>query len=181
MATPPSRAPGRKQTQARNKPGPQPAAAPVDEPAVRVLRQFRQVFNAVKTHFQQVEKKVGLGGAQVWALSVIKEQPGIGVGGLAEAMNIHQSTASNLVRILLERELVCASRHAVDRRAVQLKLLPAGNRLLRKSPGPFSGVLPNALAALDAKTLKRLEADLDKVIEQLNVDDAAGGIPLAEL
>lgn len=172
MTTPSSRTPRTRQ---------QPATGAADEPAVRVLRQFRQVFNAVKTHFQQVEKKVGLGGAQVWALSVIRDWPGIGVGGLADAMNIHQSTASNLVRVLLERELITASKDAVDRRAVQLKLLPAGSRLLRKSPGPFAGVLPNALAALDAKTLKRLESDLAKVIEQLNVDDAAGGIPLAEL
>ena len=80
-----------------------------EEPAARVLRQFRQIFNAVKTHFQQVEKKVGLGGAQVWALAVIRDRPDIGVGDLARAMNIHQSTASNLVRTLVERELVTAA------------------------------------------------------------------------
>jgi len=28
--------------------------------AARVLRQFRLVFNVIKTHFQQVEKKVGI-------------------------------------------------------------------------------------------------------------------------
>ena len=151
-----------------------------DEPAQRVLRQFRQVFNAVKTHFQQVEKKVGLGGAQVWALSVVQESPGIGVGALAAAMNIHQSTASNLVKALVERELVTVSRHPVDRRVVLLKLLPAGARILRRTPGPFAGVLPNALAALEQKTLKRLEADLAKLIEVLEVDDRLGKIPLGD-
>ena len=151
-----------------------------DEPAQRVLRQFRQVFNAVKTHFQQVEKKVGLGGAQVWALSVVQEAPGIGVGALAAAMNIHQSTASNLVKALVERELVTVSRHPVDRRVVLLKLLPAGARILRRTPGPFAGVLPNALAALEQKTLKRLEADLAKLIEVLEVDDRLGKIPLGD-
>ena len=39
--------------------------------ATEVLRKFRQVFNAVKNHFQQLEKKVGIGGAQVWALSLM--------------------------------------------------------------------------------------------------------------
>ena len=73
---------------------------PVD-PAntAQVLRRFRVVFNAVRTHFQQVEKQVGLGGAQVWALSVVKDHPGIGMGGVAKSMDIHQSTASNLVRL----------------------------------------------------------------------------------
>src|SRR5512132_618056 len=85
-----------------------------DEAAQRVLRQFRQVFNAVKTHFQQVERKVGLGGAQVWALSVIQQFPGIGVGRLAAAMQIHQSTASNLVKALVERGLVTMTRDVAD-------------------------------------------------------------------
>jgi DNA-binding MarR family transcriptional regulator len=149
--------------------------------AVRVLRQFRQVFNAIKAHFQQVERRAGLGGAQVWALSVVGNAPGIGVGALAAAMDIHPSTASNLVRALVERGFVQAERDRVDRRAVRLRLRPAATRLLRRTPGPFAGVLPEALAALDARTLKRLEADLGRLIAVLDVDDSAAGIPLADL
>ena len=147
----------------------------------RVLRQFRQIFNAVKSHFQQVEKKVGLGGAQVWALSVIRETPDVGIGHLARAMNIHQSTASNLVKGLVERGLVGAAKRLDDRRAVTLRLLPAGTRLLKRSPGPFAGVLPAALAALDARTLQRMQVDLQKLIAMLDADERAAKIPLAEL
>lgn len=157
------------------------AGEQVEESADRVLRQFRQIFNAVKTHFQQVEKKVGLGGAQVWALSVIRDRPDIGIGDLARAMNIHQSTASNLVKALVERELVVAAKHSGDRRAVHLRLLAAGAKVLRRTPGPFAGVLPEALAALDHKTLGRLEKDLAKLIAELKADERAGKIPLAEL
>ena len=152
-----------------------------DEAARQVLRQFRQVFNAVKTHFQQVERTVGLGGAQVWALSVVQQSPGIGVGALAAEMNIHQSTASNLVKALVERGLVRMTRSPVDRRVAQLKLLASGTRLLRRTPGPYAGVLPEALAALDARTLKRIRADLAKLIAVLEVDEGSAGIPLAEL
>ena len=159
------------------------SAAPAlkDQAAARVLRQFRQIFNAVKTHFQQVEKKVGLGGAQVWALSVIRDAPDLGVGSLAQAMNIHQSTASNLVKSLAERGLVSVSRHDSDRRAVRLRLLPAGGRILRRSPGPFAGVLPGALAALDRKTLGRLETDLKHLLGELDADTQAGKIPLGDM
>jgi DNA-binding MarR family transcriptional regulator len=152
-----------------------------DEAAQRVLRQFRQVFNAVKTHFQQVERKVGLGGAQVWALSDIQQFPGIGVGRLAAAMQIHQSTASNLVKALVERGLVTMTRDVADRRVVQLKLLVAGTRILRRAPGPYAGVLPEALATLDSKTLKRIEVDLAKLLKVLKVEDGSGEIPLAGL
>ena len=157
------------------------APAGADDREVRVLRQFRQVFNAVKTHFQQLERRAGLGGAQVWALSVVAGAPGIGVGGLAAAMDIHPSTASNLVRTLAERGFVQAERDRLDRRAVRLTLRPAATRLLRRTRGPFEGVLPEALAALDARTLKRLEADLGRLIAVLDVDESAARIPLADL
>jgi len=152
-----------------------------DEAAIRVLRQFRQIFNAVKTHFQQVEKKVGLGGAQLWALGVIRDNPDIGMGDLGKALNIHQSTASNLVKSLVERELVLAARNGSDRRAVTLRLLPGGAKLLKRSPGPFTGVLPEALAALDEESLERLEVDLARLIDVLHADERGGSIPLANL
>lgn len=149
--------------------------------ASRVLRRFRLVFNAVKTHFQQVERKVGIGGAQVWALSIIQARRGLGVNDLAQAMDIHQTTASNLVRALVNAEMVAAEKNAPDRRAVQLRVLPAGTRVLRKAPAPLAGVLPQALATLDAQTLARLDQDLATLISALGADERAAGIPLAQM
>lgn len=149
--------------------------------ASRVLRQFRQVFNAVKSHFQQVEKKAGVGGAQVWALSVIQTQPGIGINDLARAMDIHQTTASNLVKALVKGGLASAQRKGSDRRAVELKILVAGAAVLVRAPGPFAGVLPEALDDLDSATLLQLERDLAKLIDTLHADDAGGRIPLAPI
>lgn len=152
----------------------------IGEPATRVLRRFRLVFNAVKTHFQQVERTAGLGGAQLWALSIIHARPGLGVSELAQAMDVKQSTASNLVRALVERELVEVAREAADRRAVQLRVRPSGRKVLREAPGPFSGVLPQALASLDAQTLARLDADLAQVIAVLGVDAKGAKVPLGQ-
>jgi len=157
------------------------SASEIGLPAGRVLRRFRLVFNAVRSHFLRVERRTGVGGAQLWALSVVQSHPGIGVGGLALAMDIHQSTASNLVRTLVERELIVAARGGGDRRTVQLRLLPAGTKLLKRAPGPATGVLPQALANLDARTLARLDKDLGRLIEVLHADERAAGIPLAEL
>jgi len=147
----------------------------------RVLRQFRQVFNSVKTHFQQVEKKAGIGGAQIWALSVIRARPRIGVNDLSRAMDIHQSTASNLVRALVASEMIVAEKSRSDRRSVQLRILPAGSRVLRRAPGPLAGVLPEALERLDARTLARLERDLARLIALLRADERGAGIPLADM
>lgn len=179
MASPPS-AP-------RRRPAARPRAAtrlPDDttvEPAARVLRRFRLVFNAVKTHFQQIEKQAGIGGAQLWALSVIEARPDIGVSGLAAAMDVHQTTASNLVRSLVTAGLVATGRNGPDRRATQLRLTDAGAAVLAKAPGPFAGVLPEALAALDPETLARLDQDLGTLLALLQPEEGAAGIPLAQM
>jgi DNA-binding MarR family transcriptional regulator len=162
------------------------AAAPAAEAsraeaAARVLRRFRLIFNAVKTHFQQVEKVAGIGGAQLWALSVVQGQPGIGIGALARALDIHQTTASNLVRALVEQGLVESHRSGIDRRASQLKVTRSGARILSRAPGPFSGVLPEALALLDETTLTRLDADLSALLHLLQTDKRAERIPLAQM
>ena len=159
---------------------PSSRTAPPASPA-QVLRRFRQVFNAVRGHFAQVEKLTGIGGAQLWALSIVARQPGLGVGELARAMDVHQSTASNLVRGLVQRELLTTLRNGPDRRAVQLQLLPAGRALLRRAPGPASGVLPEALQSLDAATLLRLDQDLGRLITLLGPDARAANIPLSQL
>jgi DNA-binding MarR family transcriptional regulator len=114
-------------------------AASSTQPSTRVLRQFRVVFNSVKTHFRQVEREAGLGGAQLWALSVIQRRPGIGVTELARELDIHQSTASNLIKALVERGLVETSRHGVDRRSVPCASGRAAKRCCAAPRCPLPG------------------------------------------
>ncbi len=156
-------------------------AAVESEVSVRVLRQFRLVFNTVKTHFQQMEKRAGLGGAQVWALSVVRDRPGIGVNELARALDVRQPTASNLVKALADQALIEVRKDERDGRAVQLRLLAAGARVLRRAPGPFTGVLPEALASLDPATLERMERDLAVLIKVLGADERGASIPLSQM
>lgn len=158
-----------------------PLQDPGTDQAGRVLRQFRIVFNAVKVHFRQVETAAGIGGAQVWALSVIRSRPGVGVSELGRSMDVHQSTASNLVKVLLERGMVRAVKDTEDRRALGLHLTEAGEAVLAAAPAPFSGILPGALAGLEPDTLARLEADLEILITALQADRAGGKVLMAEL
>jgi hypothetical protein len=57
---------------------------------------------------------------------------------------------------------------------------PAGRKVLRQAPGPFTGVLPQALASLDAQTLERLDADLARLIALLDVDAQGAKVPLGQ-
>ena len=150
------------------------------EASVFVLRKLRLVFNTVKGHFREVEKQAGVAGAQVWALSVIREHPGEGVNDLAKAMDIHQSTASKLLKPLIENGMVIATRGQTDRRAVQLKITARGLAVLKKAPAPVTGVLPDALSKLDLETLTRLDRDLADLIAVLHADRRAAKTPLGQ-
>ncbi len=151
------------------------------ETATRVLRQFRIVFNAVKSHFRHVERSAGIGGAQVWALSAIQASPGIGTNDLARAMDVHQSTASNLVKTLMQNKLVEIIKAEKDKRAICLHITAAGSVVLANAPAPFSGVLPNALANIPLETLQSLERDLQELIVALDADESSAKTPLANL
>jgi DNA-binding MarR family transcriptional regulator len=159
---------------------PKPTALPSDTSAL-VLRRFRVVFGAVRNHFRQIEKMVGLGGAQVWALSVIQQRPGLGMGELARTLDVHQSTASNLIKALHDKALVRTEKDLEDKRHVHLYVTEAALVLLAKVPGPVQGLLPDALSRLPESTLRELDGHLVSLIRALNADETAAGIPLANL
>lgn len=140
--------------------------------AASVLRKFRVIFNSVRRHFREIEQKAGVSGAHLWTLGVVADHPGIGVNDLAKALEVHQSTVSNLLKTLVARKLVTAQRSEADRRAVQLTVTAAGRKVLAKAPGPYSGVLPDALLELQPQVIKRLDRDLDTLVQVLNPDEA---------
>jgi len=77
--------------------------------------------------------------------------------------------------------MVVAVKQGADRRAVQLNLLPAGAKVLRNAPGPFAGLLPDALRALSPETLARLNEDLGQLIVRIAADEAGASIPLSDI
>ena len=77
--------------------------------------------------------------------------------------------------------IIVPAKDGPDRRTVQLRLLPAGAKLLRGMPGPAAGVLPAALEALDGETLLRLRDDLARLVALLGADERGASIPLSDL
>lgn len=153
-----------------------------DELAREALRQFRVIFGAVRQHFQSVEKACGVSGAQVWVMATLAESPGMRVSQLANALSIHQSTASNLLDKIEKSGLIRRERSSKDQRVVQLYLTAAGEAALARAPKPFTGLLTYALGKLSLESLQGLNRDLNLVIEGMErVDTAAADRPISEL
>jgi len=132
--------------------------------ALETLKLFRIIFKSANRHFHEIEKAVGIGGASLWALAEIAEKKDLTVSGLAKAMSIHQSTASNLMEKLESTAYVARTRSADDRRVVYLSLTDKGRDALAKAPPPYRGILPDALMRLDPESIEALNKQLTALI-----------------
>ena len=150
---------------------------------LEVLEQFRVIIKSIKRHYQDVERRAGLKGAQLWALAQVAERPGAKVGDLARALAIHQSTASNLLRTLEAQRLVTRERQSRDQREVKLFATKKGLKLLRGAPRPLIGVLQQALSDLPPSRLHALHAELAQVITLMRSKAVAAAreLPLSEM
>ena len=89
-------------------------------------------------------------------------------------MALHQSTVSNLLEALTRRKLLVRKRDETDQRVVRVFLTAAGERLVRKAPGPARGVLPDALEALPPAALRRLDQSVATLLKGMKAEVPAG-------
>lgn len=149
---------------------------------MEVLKLFRVLIKSIRGHYQVVENRSGVSGAQLWALAHVASNPGCKVGELARALAIHQSTASNLVGRLESLGLLARHRLRQDQRAVELTLTPKGRRALAGAPRPLIGVLQQALLDLPETRLEALRRHLGALVGTMKIKDARSrSTPLSDM
>ncbi|HLX80773.1 MAG TPA: MarR family transcriptional regulator, partial [Burkholderiales bacterium] len=147
-----------------------------------VLELFRIVFKSIQRHYKSVRSRAGIGGAQLWALAQVAACPGIKVGQLAQALAVHQSTASNLIRDLEGSGMLARRRQGEDQRMVRLYATSKGLIVLKRAPRPLIGVLQQALSDLPTSDLDALHRHLGLLVASMRgTDRSARGTPLSEL
>jgi len=152
------------------------------ELVLAVLEQFRVIFRSARKHFQWVQERTGVSGAQLWVLAEVHRKPGIRVTELARAMAVHQSTVSNLIERLAKHGLILRDRSSADQRVVHLSLTDLGRETIARAPLPLEGVLPDALGLLARDELIDLQGRLEKLTRLMKVRDRrAKRIFLAEM
>ncbi len=149
---------------------------------LEVLKLFRILVKSIRGHYQVVENRSGVSGAQLWVLSHIASNPRSKVGELARALAIHQSTASNLVGRLESLGLLVRNRLRGDQRSVELTLTPKGKSALARAPRPLIGVLQQALLNLPEARLEGLHQHLTVLVEATKFKHPRGrSIPLSDM
>ena len=149
---------------------------------LEVLKLFRMLVKSIRGHYQVVENRSGVSGAQLWALAHVAGNPGSKVGELASALAIHQSTASNLVGRLESLGLLARHRLRHDQRSVELTLTPKGRSALVRAPRPLVGVLQQALLDLPEASLDALHQHLGVLIGTMKIKDPRSrSTPLSDM
>lgn len=146
-----------------------------------VVKQFRAVVQAMHRHYRYVERTCGVSGAHVWALAEIAQNPRMRVTELADALAVHQSTASNLVDKLEQGGYLRRTRHRDDWRVVRLNITAAGRKLLECAPRPLPGPLQHALLRMPSSRVEMLEESLGILLREMHADAAAPTPLLADL
>jgi DNA-binding MarR family transcriptional regulator len=134
--------------------------------AAEVVNCLRRLFKAVHEYSKAIQRRAGLSSPQVWALNLIRSEPGLSLGELSDRMFAHPSTVSGVLDRLEARGAVKRVADGRDRRGIQLFLTPKGRRLVKASPSPVQGGLRAALEGMSSRRLRELRISLEEISVQ---------------
>jgi MarR family transcriptional repressor of emrRAB len=121
-------------------------------------------LNLTEDGQRALESTSALTGRATTALLALDEfLGGAHVGQLAEVLGLTHSGAVRLVT-QLERDHLAERRQGVDRRRVEVRLTPAGQRRAREARGAREAVFASASSGLTFDECRILEALLDKLV-----------------
>ncbi|HET97855.1 MAG TPA: MarR family transcriptional regulator [Desulfurivibrio alkaliphilus] len=145
----------------------------------KVLTDLRIIFRAIQAYSKGVERQCRVSATMLWALREIAAAGQMRISGVAKALAIHQSTASNLLDKLETRGLVARQRggQREDQRVVIVALTPAGQELLTQAANLNHGPLAEALQRLSSAQLAELGRGLDQLVAVLPAGNPTLGPP----
>ena len=126
--------------------------APKDErdpaSAHRAMSALREVIRAFNVATKKLERRLGLSGAQLETLEILRDNPGLSPTDLAHRSATDQSTASVVVKRLADAGLVERRQCDNDRRRTHLTLTTEGEAVLEKAPPSVPTRLREAFMAM---------------------------------
>ena len=134
-----------------------------------IMQSLRRIFKAIQDYSQEVSKKFGITGPQLWALKTIYANGNISLGELSKKMYLHPSTITGVVDRLEKKGYVLRDRGQRDRRVVKLRLTPKGRRLIGQAPNPAQGKMIYGLRKLRREELNLIYDSVKKLVDIMEV------------
>ena len=138
-----------------------------------VMVALRRIVRFLRLADRGAESAVGLSAAQLFVLQSLAKRPSRSLAELAERTLTDPSSVSTVVAKLVQRKLVARSLAADDRRRSELRVTPAGERVVRSAPRVPQMRLAEVLHAMPT----RRRAELVRSLEGLAMAIGANEVP----
>jgi DNA-binding MarR family transcriptional regulator len=131
--------------------------------ATAVLIALRRIVRFLRLADREVEAACDVSAAQLFVLHTLVDDPASSVSELAHRTLTDQSSVSSVVARLVERGLVKRTPSRTDRRRMQIRITPAGVRMVQRAPRVPQALMISAIR--DMPVAKR--AELTRALEGL--------------
>jgi DNA-binding MarR family transcriptional regulator len=129
-----------------------------------ILNDLRRLVRGLHLYTRHCETRLGLSGAQLFALRKVHERGTLSLGELSEATLTDLSSVSVVAERLRKRGLLVRRRSLEDGRRIELSLSPAGLDLIKRSPDALQERLVRSLKGMPAHRRRSLERDLGRLL-----------------
>jgi DNA-binding MarR family transcriptional regulator len=139
---------------------------------VSALDDLRRIIQVLRESSRQAEGKLGVTGAQLFALRALAEGQSLSLNELASRTRTHQSTVSVVVKRLVAGGLVRSAPSREDARRLVLALTPRGRALLARAPLAAQERLIEGLERLPTTQRLALAKALRALTHEMGLEDS---------
>src|SRR5690242_4187223 len=140
-------------------------------PLGRVLSFMRMLWavdHGLNHVSRRMERTLGVTGPQRLVVRLVGQSPGVSAGTLAEALHLHPSTLTGVLKRLQERGLIERAADPADARRSRLHLTPRGKAVDAVSAGTVEARIRTAMTGMSDADLAAAERVLTHLAEVLS-------------
>jgi DNA-binding MarR family transcriptional regulator len=133
---------------------------------------LRRIVRVLRLADREAESAHGLSAAQLFVLHSLFEAPATSLAELAGRVLTDQSSVSTVVARLVLRGFV-ARRPGSDRRRAELRITPAGERVVRTAPRMPQKLIVDAIAGMPQERRREIARSLDYLAAAIGANELA--------
>ena len=136
-----------------------------------IINNLRRVFQAINEYSRTAEKRTGLTGPQLLAITLLSSTSTLRVSDLARLMYLHSATVVGIVDRLESKGLVSRIRSTEDRRSIELHLTEMGQNIASQAPEVAKLLLIKGLDTLTEEQLQQVGEGIKLLVHLLRAED----------
>lgn len=131
------------------------------------MQRLWALTNALQASSKRMETELGVTGPQRLALRLLGRMPGVSPSVLAEALRVHPSTLTGVLKRLEDAGMLARSADPDDARKSRLALTTKGKAMDRERAGTVEAAVRRAMARATDADLQATERVLGVLVEEL--------------